>query len=381
MADKVSGMLGTKRDTAIKTAVNTVPAGTPVASSTPTPKASTGPVPFRMTPLKSIVTPAKSSPTDASVGPTIMPTNGRITSKFGPRVHPVTGRAKEHVGIDIGAAFGSPIRAWAAGHVINKSSKGGYGNCLWLRHADGTSTRYAHMSSFNNALSIGSYVESGTVIGYVGSTGMSTGNHLHFEIRSAANVPIDPLKVMKDKESMMAIKTANEEIKAATDPHGEDGPPPDEGADTLVSTATKKPTEGPKAEAANAKQVRASANVISKANTSPIMANAVRSQPARPTSVKAMASEVVEKQRSESKPKLSERSYDKPVDNSVQVRQLAVLQESLGYHKGMYEMLSDISKKLTPTEQPNVSPSTERVRGNRPYQVDNSPNPVSMKRG
>jgi len=91
-------------------------------------------------------------------------------------------------GIDIGAPYGTPIYAAAAGKVITSKSggwNGGYGNYIVISHPNGTQTLYSHQSS--NAVYVGQVVESGEVIGYIGSTGRSTGNHLHFEVRGAAN--------------------------------------------------------------------------------------------------------------------------------------------------------------------------------------------------
>lgn len=91
-------------------------------------------------------------------------------------------------GIDIGSAYGTPIRASASGKVISSKQggwNGGYGNMIIISHDNGTQTLYSHNS--DNTVYVGQYVEKGQVIGYVGSTGRSTGNHLHFEVRGATN--------------------------------------------------------------------------------------------------------------------------------------------------------------------------------------------------
>jgi murein DD-endopeptidase MepM/ murein hydrolase activator NlpD len=95
-----------------------------------------------------------------------------------------------HDGIDIGAASGTPIRAAAAGTVIYAGWLGGYGNLTVIDHGGGIATAYGHQSSI--AAGSGAYVAQGQVIGYVGSTGHSTGAHLHFEVR-VNGVPQDPL--------------------------------------------------------------------------------------------------------------------------------------------------------------------------------------------
>lgn len=122
-------------------------------------------------------------------GARVWPLAAPVTSGFGTRVHPVTGVARLHAGLDLGAPTGTPIRAAAAGTVIAAGGMGGYGNTVDLRHADGTVTRYAHQSRL--LVGVGQTVAAGQVIGLVGSTGVSTGPHLHFEVRSPAG-PIDP---------------------------------------------------------------------------------------------------------------------------------------------------------------------------------------------
>ncbi len=114
-----------------------------------------------------------------------------LTSPFGPRNHPISGQYKNHDGVDIGASYGSDIWAAAAGTVILAGRNGGYGNCVIVNHGNGYTTVYGHMDSI--AVSAGQSVAMGQVLGYVGSTGNSTGPHLHFEIRSSATAyPIDP---------------------------------------------------------------------------------------------------------------------------------------------------------------------------------------------
>ena len=104
-----------------------------------------------------------------------------ITSPYGTRVHPISGKTKFHSGVDIGAGAGAPIMAADGGTVVTASYSGGYGNLVAINHGNGRSTQYAHMSSM--AVSVGQVVTKGQVIGYVGSTGNSTGPHLHFEVR------------------------------------------------------------------------------------------------------------------------------------------------------------------------------------------------------
>ena len=116
-----------------------------------------------------------------------MPVAGRLTSSFGVRVHPVLGFKRMHKGLDIAAAYGSPIRAAMDGTVTMAGWAGGYGNFVKLSHASGYATGYGHMSRI--AVRSGTHVSRGQVIGYVGSTGLSTGPHVHYEVwRNGASV-------------------------------------------------------------------------------------------------------------------------------------------------------------------------------------------------
>lgn len=109
------------------------------------------------------------------------PASRTVTSNYGYRIHPISGVKKLHAGIDIGASYGSAVTASAGGTVIMSQYYGGYGNCIIIDHGGGVSTLYAHMSSL--VAKKGQTVSAGQSIGKVGSTGNSTGNHLHFEVR------------------------------------------------------------------------------------------------------------------------------------------------------------------------------------------------------
>lgn len=130
------------------------------------------------------------------------PTNHTVASGYGMRVHPISGEYKLHTGIDIGGQFGDPLVAAAAGTVtlvntpIPNQNKGGsgYGNYLIITHANGLSTVYAHCKDVT--VKQGDIVAQGQTIATCGSTGSSTGAHLHFEIREN-NTPIDPMKYLK----------------------------------------------------------------------------------------------------------------------------------------------------------------------------------------
>jgi murein DD-endopeptidase MepM/ murein hydrolase activator NlpD len=123
-------------------------------------------------------------------GTFIRPVSGPITSGFGYRTDPVTGATAFHSGIDFGAACGTPIKAAGTGVILSAGfNGGGYGNMTLINHGGGLSTLYGHQSSI--IVSVGQSVNQGQVIGYVGSTGKSTGCHLHFEVRVSGN-PVNP---------------------------------------------------------------------------------------------------------------------------------------------------------------------------------------------
>lgn len=122
------------------------------------------------------------------------PLEGRISSVFGMRVHPISGRLTHHDGLDVAAPSGTSIRAAAGGEVVESGWVGGYGNLVEILHPDGTSTRYGHCQDLK--VKPGQVVAQGQVIATVGSTGRSTGPHLHFEIRDELGKPKDPLSMV-----------------------------------------------------------------------------------------------------------------------------------------------------------------------------------------
>ena len=105
----------------------------------------------------------------------------RVSSSFGNRKHPISGKWKKHKGTDYAARTGTPIMTTASGTVIHSERKGGYGNCVIVKHNDKYTTLYAHLSKFKSGARKGDYVKQGEIIGYVGSTGYATGPHLHYE--------------------------------------------------------------------------------------------------------------------------------------------------------------------------------------------------------
>jgi murein DD-endopeptidase MepM/ murein hydrolase activator NlpD len=124
-------------------------------------------------------------------GKIAFPAKGILTSGFGMRVSPITGVNRIHSGIDIGASSGAPVIAAASGEVLEASYMGGYGYAVLIYHGGGLATFYAHLSGF--AVGAGQKVKQGQIIGYVGSTGYTTGPHLHFEVR-INGAPVNPYK-------------------------------------------------------------------------------------------------------------------------------------------------------------------------------------------
>ena len=115
-----------------------------------------------------------------------------VISPFGVRQLPWEGAGRLHAGVDIAAPYGTPVFAAADAVVVSAGVNGGYGRFVQLRHAGGLSTIYAHLSTWSARLKPGAYVAAGEQIAQVGSTGSSTGAHLHFEVRDNANRPLNP---------------------------------------------------------------------------------------------------------------------------------------------------------------------------------------------
>jgi murein DD-endopeptidase MepM/ murein hydrolase activator NlpD len=114
---------------------------------------------------------------------------GRISSLFGMREDPFEGELRFHAGIDIAAPVGTPVRPVAAGRVIFSGSYQGFGRIVAIQHGQHMSSLYAHFEELS--VTVGQLVDRGTVLGVVGSSGRSTGPHLHFEVR-VAGTPVDP---------------------------------------------------------------------------------------------------------------------------------------------------------------------------------------------
>jgi murein DD-endopeptidase MepM/ murein hydrolase activator NlpD len=129
-----------------------------------------------------------------------LPANGRISSNFGSRFHPIDKKIKFHGGIDVAVPTGTRVNSAADGVVEFAGRRGGYGNLVIVRHADGRETRYAHLDKI--LVAVGDPVSGGQEIAKSGSTGKSTGPHLHFEVRENGQV-VNPMKILSN---VLAIK-------------------------------------------------------------------------------------------------------------------------------------------------------------------------------
>jgi len=150
----------------------------------------------------------------------------RISSKFNlKRFHPILKRYRAHLGTDFAAPTGRKVHATADGKVIHKGRKGGYGKTIMIQHKNGLRSLYAHLNSYNTKIKVGQYVKQGRYIGRVGSTGRSTGPHLHFGIYKNGRA-VDPQKMLsitkstlsgkKKKDFLTLIKKAKADLESGT---------------------------------------------------------------------------------------------------------------------------------------------------------------------
>ena len=136
--------------------------------------------------LERMPAPNRSAPAQA-------PSPGIVSSSFGPRTDPLDGTREFHKGVDIAAPAGTPVKAAAPGKVISSGWVAGYGNMVEVDHGGGLVTRYAHNS--RNLVSVGEEIQAGQPVALVGSTGRSTGAHVHFEVRRLGK-PVDPAELV-----------------------------------------------------------------------------------------------------------------------------------------------------------------------------------------
>jgi len=150
-------------------------------------------LPLREESLEDLQTKLQERNQELGAIPSIWPTNGKMASGFGYRKDPFTYRTEFHTGIDISNRSGTPIYATADGKIVHAKYDGGYGNSILINHRNGINTRYGHLSRF--AVKYGQEVKKGQLIGYMGTTGRSTGPHLHYEVIINSKT-IDPYKYL-----------------------------------------------------------------------------------------------------------------------------------------------------------------------------------------
>lgn len=151
--------------------------------------------------------------TELADAPSLWPIEGRVTSSFGERMDPFNGEGAFHSGLDIAAAYGTPVHAAADGDVMESGLGSGYGREVSLDHGHDVMTIYGHLSSV--AVLPGQHVSRGQVIGYVGQSGRATGPHLHYEVR-VHHVPVNPHKYLRTSFEELTAESAS-----ATTPGGE----------------------------------------------------------------------------------------------------------------------------------------------------------------
>ncbi|RAZ92479.1 M23 family peptidase [Mesorhizobium hawassense] len=149
----------------------------------------------------------------------VTPVSGVMTSTFGPRKHPILGTVRIHKGVDWAAPVGTPVMAAFDGEISFQGDGGSYGNLVKITHANGRETRYAHMQKFAIASGVGTKVKAGDVIGYIGTTGLSTGPHLHFELYQNGEA-IDPLGTVTTVATAVSVSsggTGDAAVETLTD--------------------------------------------------------------------------------------------------------------------------------------------------------------------
>ena len=149
------------------------------------------------------------------------PTDGAVlTSRFGTRKHPLSGKITAHRGIDLAAPTGTSVLAAADGTMFFQGDKGSFGNFIMIQHNDHVVTSYAHLNKFEQKLSPGMPVEKGQVIGYIGTTGRSSGPHLHYEL-AVNGKEIDPLGLAGSEiVNEELVKDVNRGIEQAAEGFG-----------------------------------------------------------------------------------------------------------------------------------------------------------------
>ncbi len=344
-----------------------------------------------------------------------MPAAGRISSDFGVRADPFTGKQKGHKGVDIAAPAGTPIYAMTDGVILRRYFSPSYGNVIYIKHDDGKASRYAHMSSFQPGFREGSRVNQGDLIGYVGSTGNSTGAHLHFEVRANDKddaEALDPMQYIDGSTSTAAKKELAAEKTALKKDTVESTKDTMEGQDTVSSSILMKatnPSFNGKA-AATPSAAPQDPSVTSAPISSPL-SNAMNPLSTRQTTTSSIS--VPDISRSES---LNQAKA--PSDNAVAILNAqrearssmidkrnsarteesfknssdisSILADSLKVHQSSNALLGDVHKALlgiredlsarSSSPADTASATTTGISGKRPVETRVKQNPVDLRK-
>ncbi len=335
---------------------------------------------------QSVYNPSTNAPTGGKVD-FIMPAQGRISSEFGMRKHPIHGTMKNHSGIDIAAANGTPVYAAADGVITRAEFSNSYGNVIYIRHPNNMETRYAHLARFGEGIGTGKGVRQGDLIGYVGNTGASKGNHLHFEVRQgqgSMGVPVNPLSFINKSTAAPAVKELEEEKQALKkDEQVVDTKDNMEGVDTVAATTTGK-TETSKPQSAMALEQQWAASLPKTATSNMMPASMETPSPGAAVDSKATQWKE-EQQRKVAQANASQRAIENKerhqLDNTSNI-----LKQSLNVQISMDNKLTQViaalnniskinggSSNSTP-ETPKATPAVARPTVTRSVK----PDPVSL---
>lgn len=297
----------------------------------------------------------------ATNGKYFLPVRGRVTSPFGQRNAPRAGASTNHKGIDIKASVGTPVVAMANGVIIKREVQRGYGNIVYLQHAGGIVSKYAHLSRFQEGQSVGMRVGGGQIIGYAGATGRVTGPHLHFEIVDASGKQVDPEQFLKGTTSSGTV-SANQAMidsqarRFANDDIDTDDAP--ENASNVVAPNTStKPT------GANKPQSYSGSNKVFNPNVS-APTNKPKESPKSAVTPPAV-NEPIARDR-ETRRQVQERFKGEQARTAATVESSRVLSDILEVNRSMLAHLASIDRKTGSSAAP--APTAPNVQ-----------NPVSMK--
>jgi murein DD-endopeptidase MepM/ murein hydrolase activator NlpD len=294
----------------------------------------------------------------ATNGKYYLPVRGNVTSAFGQRRAPVAGASTNHKGIDLKASLGTPVVAMANGVIIKREVQRGYGNIVYLQHAGGIVSKYAHLSRFQEGQMVGSRVSGGQIIGYAGATGRVSGPHLHFEIVDSSGRQIDPEQFLKGTNGGSGAVNASQEMIAnqarrfANDDIDADDTPEVSNQATSVSKpapATKPiPYSGGKAFNPNAGPKPSKSK-------EPVRANVPSPEPAQPI-VRDTAT----------RRQLQESTHREQVRTQASIESSRILSDLLEVNRSMLGHLASIDRKVGGSVAP-------------PPKQQDVENPISMK--